>query len=92
MSDIFLIGLREAIQACFMVGVLSLCPDIRKRALIASVLVLSGALSGFFIGLGPLLGFGEVLKAEVWNLLRVTFDILVLYLGLVFFSYKKLWP
>lgn len=88
----FLIGLREGIQVCLCLGVISLCPEIRKRWAHVFLVVFSGMLAGFFIGLGPLLGFREILKTEVWNLLRVSFDILVLYSGLLFFSYKRTWP
>jgi hypothetical protein len=91
LSDIFWIGLREGFQASVFVSAFLLCPELRKKSRLLVVVLFLGAVTGFFMGLRYLFGFKEFLKAEWWNLLRVSFDILVLYSGLVLLQSRRQW-
>ncbi len=91
MTQSFLIGLREAFQLTLCLYALLLCPELRERALRVVVVVFLGTTAGLFMGLRYLFGYKELLRSELWDLLRVSFDILVLYSGLFLLSSRMRW-
>ncbi len=86
-----MIGLREGLQSGIVLSVILLCPEFRQRGKFVLLLVSIGALAGLLIGFSPLWTQGKFLEPSEWMLLRLTFDILVMYVSIALILWRSRW-